>query len=173
MYTLLRGILFVFVLTLAWTAPSAAQVQDSVDVFTGDHYIHSDSLRRLSVERFKGYDVGMEARYTKQVRAGTRWALSFYAYSARGTTLRDAREMYFVADGERVRPYDTERDIYREEHGRYTMLVEKQTGLFKRSAYETLASADSVRVKVGDAIFTVPKESRRDMELILSRVSPY
>ena len=81
--------------------------------------------------------------------------------------------MYFVADGERVRPYDTERDIYREERGRYTLLVEKQTGLFKRSAYETLASADSVSVKVGDAIFTVPEESRRDMELILGKVSKY
>jgi len=150
-----------------------AQVTDSVDVFTGDRYIHSDSLRQLIVERFDGYDAAMEARYTKRRRAGTRWALSFYAYSARGTTLRDARQMHFVADGERVQPYDTERDIYREKYGRRTILVEKQTGLFKRSVYETLAEADSVRVKVGEAIFAVPQEARQDMGLILNRIPAY
>lgn len=159
---------------LLWLArPAQAQIKDSVDVFTGDHFIHSDSLRTVSIERFDGYGAEIEARYTKRFRAGTRWTLSLYAYSARGTSLRDARQMYFVADGERVRPYDTERDIYRERRGRYTILVEKQTGLFKRSAYELLAAADSVRVKVGDAIFALPDAARRDMGLILDRVPRY
>ncbi len=159
--------------TLLMAAPAHAQVADSVDVFTGDHYIHSDSLRELLAERFDGYYAGMKAVYTKRPRAGTRWSIALYAYSERGTSLRDAREMFFVADGERVRPYDVERDIYREKHGVHTVLVEKQTGLFKRSVYETLAKADEVRVKVGEAIFTLPKESRRDMQLILERVPRY
>lgn len=159
---------------LFWiAAPAVGQITDSTDVFTGDHYIHSDSLRDVTVERFDGYDVKMEARYTKRTRAGTRWAVSFFAYSERGTTLRDAREMFFVADGERVQPYDTERDIYREQRGRYTILVEKQTGLFKRSAYEALAAAEEVRVKVGDAIFALSDQGRQDMAQILDRVSPY
>ena len=165
--------LLVVTLALWMTTSVQAQVTDSVDVFTGDHYIHSDSMRSLMVERFEGYDIGMKAVYEKRVRAGTRWSVALYAYSARGTTLRDARDMFFVADGERVRPYDTERDIYRERRGAHTILVEKQLGLFKRSAYETLAAADSVRVKVGSAIFTLPKASRRDMQLILERVPKY
>jgi hypothetical protein len=81
--------------------------------------------------------------------------------------------MYFVADGERVQPYDTERDIYREQRGRYTILVEKQTGMFKRSAYEKLANANSVRVKVGDAIFALSDRGRQDIADILDRVPRY
>lgn len=160
-------------LALSMVAPAQAQVIDTTDVFTGDHYIHSDTLRDLVAERFDGYHAGMKAIYAQQPRAGTRWSIALYAYSERGTSLRDAREMFFVADGERVLPYDTERDIYREQYGVHTVLVEEQTGLFKRSAYETLAKAEEVRVKVGDAIFTLPKEARRDMEDILERVPRY
>jgi hypothetical protein len=169
----IRHTLIGLVLLLGLTDVSSAQVKDSIDVFTGDRYIHSDSLRAVEVERFEGYDVSMEARYANRYRAGTRWTVSFFAYSARGTSLRDAREMYFVADGERVRPYDTERDIYREQRGRYTILVEKHTGIFKRSAYETLAEANSVRVKVGDAIFALSDRGRRDIADILDRVPRY
>jgi len=81
--------------------------------------------------------------------------------------------MYVVADGERVQPYDTERDIYREQRGRYTILVEKQTGIFKRSNYERLADADSVRVKVGDAIFALSEQGRQDIAQILEQVPRY
>ena len=168
-----RHTLIGLVLLFGFTGMSHAQVKDTIDVFTGDRLIHSDSLRSVEVERFEGYDVGMEARYTNRVRAGTRWTVSFYAYSARGTSLRDAREMHFVADGERVQPYDTERDIYREQRGRYTILVEKQTGIFKRSAYERLAEANSVRVKVGDAIFALSDQGRQDIADILEQVPRY
>lgn len=168
-----RRLLFCAVGCFLIAAPARAQIIDSVDVFTGDHYIHSDTLRELATERFEGYEAGIKAVYTKRSDAGTRWSVELYAYSERGTTLRDAREMLFVADDERVQPYDTERDIYREQWGAYTLLVEKQTGLFKRSAYETLAAAESVRVKVGDAIFTLPQEALRDMQLILDEVPKY
>ncbi len=164
----LIGLVFLLV-----TGASQAQVKDSIDVFTGDHFIHSDSLRAVEVERFEGYDVSMEARYTKRRRAGDRWMISFYAYSARGTSLRGAREMHVVADGERVQPYDTERDIYREQRGRYTILVEKQTGIFKRSNYEMLADANSVRVKMGDAIFALSEQGRQDIAQILEQVPRY
>lgn len=168
-----RHIVVGLALLLGCSTASLAQVTDSIDVFTSDRYIHSDSLRSVDVERFEGYDVSMEARYSNRYRAGTRWMVSFYAYSARGTSFRDAREMYFVADGERVQPYDTERDIYREQRGRYTILVEKQTGMFKRSAYEKLANANSVRVKVGDAIFALSDRGRQDIADILDRVPRY
>lgn len=171
MYSFRHVLIGLLVVLIA--APAQAQVKDSIDVFTGDHHIHSDSLRAVEVERFEGYDVGMEARYTKQRRAGERWTVSLYAYSARGTSMRDAHEMYFVADGERVLPYDTERDIYREQRGRYTILVEKQTGIFKRSNYEMLAEANNVRVKVGDAIFALSDQGRQDIAQILEQVPRY
>lgn len=170
----LRSFLLCAVGLLLFTTPSQAQVTDSVDVFTGDHYVYSDSLRELEVEQFDGYYAGIEARYTERSESGKRWEIVIYAYSERGTSLRDAREMYFVADDEeRVSPYDTERDFYRERWGGHTYLVEKQTGVFKRSAYETLAGAESVRVKVGEAIFALPEESVRDLQLILDEVPKY
>lgn len=144
-----------------------AQVIEEVDEFTGDHVIESEESHEVEMEDYDGYATRMIAAYAEREGEGTFWKITIEGYTVRTTSMAEADEMYFVADGERHRPYRTIRDVRRHESG---VLVESHTGHFKRGVYEELAEAAELRLRIGEAVFTLPADGQADMQAILEAI---
>lgn len=144
-----------------------AQVVEEIDDFTGDHVIESEESHEVEMDAYDGYAARMIATYAEREGEGTRWKITIEGYTVGRTSMAEADEMLFVADGERHRPYRTVGDVERHESG---VLVETHEGHFKRSVYETLAEANTVRLRIGEEEFTLPNEARADMRAILDAI---
>ena len=156
--------LFAFVLS---TSPVAAQVTDEVSSYTKVRRVKSDELQDIMIQKYPGDDAAVAAEYTSDPETEeTTWTLTFYGFTNEPTSMSSAQQVLIEMDGQPVQPLRVESKSRTIDGD----LIEMKTVFFSRPIFQRLASAESVKVTIGAAVFTMPERSRKDMQLILDKI---
>lgn len=148
-------------------APAIAQVTDEVSSYTDTRRVKSAELKDIAIKKYPGNDAAMMAEYESSPNADEDvWALSFYGFTAEPTSMSDAQDILIVADGSPVQPLrvtSKSRSIDGD-------MIEIKKAFFSRPIFQRLASAQTMEVTIGSAVFEVSERSRKDMQLILDKI---
>jgi len=145
---------------------AAAQIETEVSEVTDVKRIESNGMRSLHVEQYEGAHASFRAAYVNDPDDGIAWTLSFYGFTEAPTPVSETNTFRVQADGRRFEPTQLTSKT-REIDG--TMLEIKRA-VFSRSAFEAIATAESVTFSIGSAQFTAPSFRRSDMRRILENV---
>jgi len=147
-------------------APAIAQVTDEVSSYTDTRRVKSAELKDITIKKYPGNDAAMMAEYESASEGDDVWALSFYGFAAEPTSMSDAQDILIVADGSPVQPLrvtSKSRSIDGD-------IIEIKKAFFSRPIFQRLASAQTMKVTIGSAVFEVSERSRKDMQLILDKI---
>jgi len=148
---------------LLLAGPATAQVESEVNDLTGVKRIESADMRSLSVTQYEGSHASFRAAYVNDPDDGIAWEVSFYGFTDAATSVSETNAFRVQADGQSFEPTQLTSKT-REVNG--TMLEIKRAA-FARSAFEAIATAESVTFSIGSAQFTAPHTRRSDMRRIL------
>jgi hypothetical protein len=147
--------------------PALAQVTDEVSSYTKVRRVKSAELKDIAIKKYPGNDAALMAEYESDPEAGeTTWALSFYGFASEPTSVSSAQEVIIVADGSPVQPLRVEsksRSIDGD-------IIEIKKAYFSRPIFQRLASAETMKVTIGAAVFEVSPRAREDMQTILDKI---
>jgi hypothetical protein len=159
--TLLAGVL------LLAGGPTHAQITKEVSDVTGVTRLESTSMRSLYDKKYAGDHASFQAAYVNNPDDGRSWVLSFYGFTDDTTQVSRTNQFVVEADGARIEPIR----LTSKTRSLDDVLLEIKRAVFTRSGFETIATARTVRVRVGPAHFVAVHPRRKDMRLILDRVS--
>jgi hypothetical protein len=94
--------------------------------------------------------------------------LSFYGFTDDTTQVSRTNQFVVQADGVRLEPIR----LTSKTRALDDVLLEIKRAVFPRSGFEKIATARTVRLTIGPAHFMSVHPRRKDMRLILDRVSP-
>lgn len=162
-----RTLLSTALVTILFVAPVFAQVTDEVSSYTDVRRVKSAELRDISIKKYPGNDAAMMAEHESDPSADEDvWALSFYGFTAEPTSVSNAQEVLIVIDGSPVQPLRVEsksRSIDGD-------MIEIKKAFFSRPIFQRIASAQTMKVSIGAAMFEVSERARKDMRLILDKI---
>ena len=163
----LRGLVcFLLVGLLLGAAPALAQVETEVSDVTGVKRIESSGMRSLHVEQYDGAHASFRAAHVDDPDDGTAWTLTVYGFTETETSVSRANQFLVEADGQLFEPTRLTSKTRRVDG----TLLEIKRATFSRSAFETIATAQTVTLSIGSAQFTAIHSRRADLRRILERV---
>jgi hypothetical protein len=142
------------------------QVKSEVSDITGVKRIESKSMRALHDEKYTGSHASFRAEYAKHPDGKTAWIIAFYGFAKDTTEVSRANSFRVQADGQQLEPTRLESKT----RNLSNRIIEIKRATFSRSAFERMATAQTVNISIGGAQFTAIKPRRKDMRLILDRV---
>lgn len=158
-----RGLVSIMFGGLLFVPATMAQIEREVSEVTGVERIESADMRSLRVEQYEGSHASFRAAYVNDPDDGIAWEVSFYGFTDAATSVSETNAFRVQADGQSFEPTQLTSKT-REVNG--TMLEIKRAA-FARSAFEAIATAESVTFSIGSAQFTAPHTRRSDMRRIL------
>jgi hypothetical protein len=144
-----------------------AQVTKDVSDVTGVTRLESESMRSLYDKTYAGNHASFRAEYVNDPDDGRSWALSFYGFTDDTTQVSRVNRFVVEADGARLEPVRLESKTRPLSEG----LLEIKRAVFTRSGFEKIATAQNVTISIGAAQFMAIHPRRKDLRLILDRVS--
>jgi hypothetical protein len=124
-------------------------------------------MRNLTVRQYPGH-ASFRAEYERHPEEEKTWRLSFYGFAKDTTAMSRATSVRLQADGIPLTPTLVESKTRQLD----TSVLEIKQVEFTSSAFRKIATAQSVTVSIGSARFELNRHFRKDMRLILERVSP-
>ena len=152
---------------LLFVAPVFSQVTDEVSSYTDVRRVKSSELKDIAIKKYPGNDAAMMAEYESNPNADEDvWALSFYGFTAEPTSVSNAQDVLIVVDGSPVQPLRVESKSRSIEGD----MIEIKKAFFSRPIFQRIATAETMKVTIGAAVFEVSKRARNDMRLILDKI---
>ena len=165
--SVLRGLASVLLAgLLLGTAPALAQIETEVSDVTGTKRIESSGMRSLHAAQYDGAHASFRAAHVDDPDDGTAWTLTVYGFTETETAVSRANQFLVEADGQLFEPTRLTSKTRRVDG----TLLEIKRAAFSRSAFETIATAQTVTITVGAAQFTAIHSRRADLRRILERV---
>lgn len=145
-----------------------SRLTDEQNEVTNTRRIASTDLRDLPEDQYAGQSAGLHSEARLSPDDEHEWIVAFYGFTDRPTGLAAAQSVALQADRQSVDPLRIEGTTRTLDNG---TTVEISRLYFSQPAFERIAEATTLSATVGSAQFPVDWMARRDLRLILDRVS--